>query len=126
MKELGPGYWYLIHQVSKMNISDSEYIHFVENFSYLLPCKQCGKHFRNLIAKYTLETFGRTNWSFRLHDMINIKLNKVYSATRYPECINKRNIKGVNDGLKRILKHVVSVQSRNKFLNICHFSQQRL
>ena len=84
----GPGLWELIHSITynygfiqMTDIKKKQYIYFFISIAYLLPCDGCKKLYIQYIKKNPIKQHIHSydslmNWTNKLHNSVNSRLNK--------------------------------------------------
>jgi len=63
------------------------FLNFVKAFPDLLPCDECGEHFRLNLQRIPVENYMKTNselffWTYLLHDLVNQQISKHKPASQ--------------------------------------------
>lgn len=78
----GPSEWKSLH--SKCAVYKPQYAEsfkaYINSLPDLLPCEECGNHFRANLKKYPVDTYLGNNhdlffWSYLIHDVVNLQIN---------------------------------------------------
>jgi len=83
--KFGPYFWGALHMACLSCRAPDKLKNFVENYPSILPCKNCGDHFQEVLDKYHVpETNNKDelfDWSVFIHNKVNEKLGKPTIST---------------------------------------------
>lgn len=87
---VGPGVWFVFHQMSLFAENNQVSLSFVEDFIKLLclrfPCLDCRGHMRNMFNIHNFDFRGPSglfNYSYMIHDKVNKRLGKTSPHFEY-------------------------------------------
>jgi hypothetical protein len=79
----GPSEWKSIHSKCAVYKPESAaaFKKYINSLPDILPCEDCGKHFKKNLEKYPLDTYLGNNhdlffWSYLIHDVVNQQITE--------------------------------------------------
>lgn len=114
----GPSLWVFLHTTT-FNAShkisrekQSEYLAFFESLGHILPCSYCRESYKVFTKTLPLSRFIKTRmgfayWLYRIHHLVNMKLNKPHSTPPFVEVVQRfeQNKSDKNDRTPAELVH---------------------
>ena len=127
----GPYAWHILHNISiNAKITDEtkqNYIDFINIFQHIIPCPRCKVNLKEkyLMIPISLDTItpnNITNWTYTIHNSVNIETNKKeFNYNKHLEIHKKTNCKKYRKFINILLSVMGDNPSFEEFIRIHTF-----